>query len=122
MSTMSSINPTLMRCTPGESLLAHAHGAKICRPGCALVTLYREATFFWGLRREASHELHGPEAQHIHCPGCGQPLLVVRKKGKFNGHVKYFVTCPLYFSADSRGREPPHLCHFHNHLQTLPTR
>ena len=65
-------------------LLAMAHGANIRCLGCAPVPLYREAALLWGLGREASRELPGQEARHIHCPGCGQPLRV-RKKTNSTG-------------------------------------
>ena len=48
--------------------MAHAHGPKTRRPGCALVPLHTKAAILWGLGREASRELPGQEAQHIHSP------------------------------------------------------
>jgi len=106
-----------------RQLLAHAHGPKTCRPGWAPVPLHTEAALLWGLGREASRELPGQEAQHIHSPACGQPRRVVGKKCKFNGQVKNFVSCPFVpLCTDSRGRELPHLYHFRSQLQTLPIR
>jgi hypothetical protein len=51
--------------------MAHAHGLKTRRPGCAPVRLHKEAALLWGLGREASRELPGQEAQHIHSPPAG---------------------------------------------------
>ena len=82
-------------------VLSQAHGANIHRPGCAPIPLHREAALLWGLGREASRELPGQEARHIYCPGCRQPL-----RDKLNGQVTlFFFAAPLYFSANSRGRE-----------------
>ena len=106
-------------------VLSQAHGANIHRPGCAPVPLHREAALLWGLGREASRELPGQEARHIHCPGCGQPL-----QDKLNGHVTLFFCCPTVFLCRFQGPRAlifaaklsfP-LSHFCSQVRSLPTR
>jgi hypothetical protein len=74
--------------------MAHAHGPKTRRPGCAPVPLHTEAALLWGLGREASRELPGQQAQHIYNPACGQPRRVVEKK-KIQGAGQKLCELPL---------------------------